>query len=420
MQRGHAAAIVDEADSVFIDEATLPLVLATDPSTQHSRAELYRRAAAVAAGLRETNDFVLDQPNRRARLTQVGLSKVMDAPALPPPEWLDRSWPACMEQALVAEHLLCRDVDYVVDRGQLMLVDQFTGRIFADRTLRHGLHQAVQAKENLAVTAEPQAQARISRQRFLRLYKTLCGMTGTALGSEREFREVFRLPVTVVPPRVACRRAVLPARFFSDKHSKRLAIKDEVRRCHAAGQPVLIGTRTIVESRCLAELFREGSLPFALLDGTQDAAEASLVARAGQLGAITLATNVAGRGTDIRLGPGAAERGGLHVIVSEPHAARRIDWQLLGRAARQGDPGSTRMFASADDDLIRLHASQLARRMRAWADPSGEIHRDLSAAIERVQRGVESVHRQHRRRMLRFDAWLEEFMNTLHGGGPDA
>ena len=419
MQRGHAVAVIDEADSVLIDEATLPLILAANRNVSSGGAVVYHRAAAVASRLNAATDFVLDQRRRRTRLTDTGLNKVMDAGCLPDCGLLEQAWPAYVEQALVAQYLLCRDVDYVVDQDQVMLVDESTGRVFADRSLRHGLHQAVEAKEQVAVTAERRALARISRQQLFRLYETLCGMTGTAQSGEREFRQIYHLGVTVVPPRHACRRTVIAPRFFSDKWAKRNAVVAEIRERQAVGQPVLVGTRTIEESRRLAELLRSASVEFELLDGTQDAEEARVVAQAGQLGAVTIATNIAGRGTDIRLAPGVAELGGLHVIATEPHASRRVDRQLLGRSARQGDPGSCRRFASADDDLIRLHAPRLSRHMRKLADAQGEIHRDFSHAIETLQRRVEQVHRQHRRQMLRYDAWMEDVMANLHGSRVD-
>ena len=258
MQRGHAVAIIDEADSVLIDEATLPLILAAGGNAPSGGASVYHRAAAVAGRLNAAVDFVLDPRRRRARLTDSGLNKVMDAGWLPESGLLEQAWPAYIEQALVARYLLCRDVDYVVDQDQVMLVDESTGRVFADRSLQHGLHQAVEAKEQVSVTAERRALAKISRQQFFRLYETLCGMTGTAQGGEREFRQIFHLGVTLVPPRHVCRRTVIAPRFFADKPAKRNAVVAEIRERQAVGQPVLVGTRTIEESRCLAELLANG------------------------------------------------------------------------------------------------------------------------------------------------------------------
>ena len=251
-----------------------------------------------------------------------------------------------------------------------MLVDEFTGRIFAERTWRDGLHQAVEAKEGLLASAELRTAARISRQRFFRLYETICGMTGTASGSRREFRRHFGLAVVQIPLRKPDRRETLPPRFFVDAEAKYRAIVAETAAMHRAGRPVLIGSRTIRNSELLAERLAAEGLPLEVLNGKQDRAEAEIIARAGLRGAVTIATNMAGRGTDIVLGPGVAELGGMHVIGVECHESGRIDRQLLGRAGRQGDPGSGRFFIAADDPLLVRFAPAAQQPHAANAEPA--------------------------------------------------
>jgi preprotein translocase subunit SecA len=308
-------------------------------------------------------------------------------------------------------------VDYVVERDRIALVDQSTGRVFADRSWRNGLHQAVEAKEKLPITPSRRTLARMSRQQFFRRYRDLCGMTGTARGASRELWEIYRLRVMPIPTRRPCRRVVLPPRFFTHKAAKFSAIAAEIRSRHDARQPVLVGTRTIEESCRLAEMLSAEGLTLRLLNGTQDMAEAAIIQQAGQAGAVTIATNIAGRGTDIRLGAGVAALGGLHVVASEPHASQRVDLQLMGRAARQGDPGSCQLFVSAEDELIRVFGSTLARTMRRLASPDGEIREDLSPQVRRVQERVERLGVQARRHLLRMDAWTENVLARMSGKG---
>jgi preprotein translocase subunit SecA len=419
LQRGQAVAIVDEADSVMIDEATTPLLLSSGPQSSAEAGPTYVQAAGIATALVVGTDFAVDQRQRSVRLTRGGLEKILSREMVPNGLKLDRPWPVYVEQALVARHFLCREVDYVVDGDRVVLVDQATGRIFADRSLREGLHQAVEAKERVPITASRRTQARLSRQQLFRLYDTLCGMTGTAQDAEREFREIYRRKVVLIPTRKPCQRIALPTRFFDSKQAKHAAVLIEVRKRHATRQPVLVGTRTIEESIRLAELFDESSLPSKLLNGKQDMDEAHIIAQAGEPGAVTIATNIAGRGTDIRLGPGVERLGGLHVISTEPHASSRVDRQLLGRAARQGDPGSCQMFVSAEDDLIRVFGSRLARTMRRLVDAQGEIHENLSREVARLQKRVERMNFEKRRQLLRRDAWLEDVLARLTGHETD-
>jgi preprotein translocase subunit SecA len=255
--------------------------------------------------------------------------------------------------------------------------------------------------------------ARISRQRFFRLYTSICGMTGTAAGSEREFWRLYRLRVTAIPLRKPCRREILPTRFFGDAESKWQAVVEEVAAVHNTGRPVLVGSRTIENSELLAQGLTAAGVPFQLLNGKQDRQEAEIVAMAGQRGAVTIATNMAGRGTDIRLGAGVADLGGLHVVGVECHESQRIDRQLLGRAGRQGDPGSGRFFVSADDALVRRFGPRLRNRMQRLQHDQGELLQDLSREVAAAQRAAEAAALLQRRQMLALDVWLDEVLAAL-------
>ncbi len=415
LQRGHAVAIVDEADSVMIDEATTPLCLSSEPGMSNPSAAPYLRAVEVADELRPREDYVVNGPERSVRLTKSGLQSKLVSGSAPAGEKLERPWPIYVEQALVAQHLFCRDVDYVVERDRIALVDQSTGRIFEDRALQQGLHQAIEAKERITITSPLRTEATISRQRFFRLYRALGGMTGTARGAAREFQAIYGRRVRLIPTRNPCQRIVLTPRYFATTKSKTRAIVDDVQGRHAKRQPVLVGTRTIDESQRLAKLLAQLGIPLHVLNGVQDGNEAEIVSRAGQSGSVTIATNLAGRGTDIRLGDGVDQLGGLHVIATEVHTSARVDRQLIGRTARQGNPGSCQVFVSAEDELIKLFGRPLARTMKRLANDEGEITRDLAAAVARVQKGVEKTNFERRRQLLRHGAWVENVLSKLTG-----
>jgi preprotein translocase subunit SecA len=301
-------------------------------------------------------------------------------------------------------------VHYLVRDGKVLLVDEYTGRILPEQNWRDGLHQAVEVKEGLATTSEHRSAVRISKQRYFHGYCHLCGMTGTAQGSEREFWSTYRLPVVIVPLRKPSRRKTLPTRFFASRAAKYAAIVAEVARLHRLGQPVLVGTRTIDNSESLARQLDASGIPYQLLNGKQDPAEAQIVARAGEVGMVTIATNMAGRGTDIRVGPGSRRLGGLHVIGVECHESARIDRQLAGRSARQGDPGSYQFFVSAEDPLLVRFSRNLATIVRRAALPNGEADVDFSHEVLRLQRRVEKQHYQARRQLFRHDDWLKELL----------
>jgi preprotein translocase subunit SecA len=415
LQRGHAFAIVDEADSVMIDEAITPLVLAEGTRCAAADSELYERAHQVAATLQRGRDFALDPDRRRATLLRPGVAQALAALAPPSTAPLRRGWARYVEQALAAQHVLRRDVDYVVRDDSVVLVDESTGRLFDDRSWQDGLHQAVEAKEGVSISGEQLPLASIARQRYFRRYRGLSGMTGTAATSAWEFRTSYELPVVAIPPRRPCVREIRDSRYFASVDAKWAAVAAEIASCVARQQPVLVGTRNIENSELLARLLDRAEIPYQLLNGKQDAEEAVIVARAGQAGTVTIATNMAGRGTDIVLGPGVAALGGLHVIATEHHDSPRIDRQLIGRSARQGDPGSCRFFVSAEDRLLTSHAPALARRLRRLANEQGEVAGDFSRQVVQGQQRAERQHYQQRQQWLAYDSWRGETLQRLEG-----
>ncbi|NND97090.1 MAG: preprotein translocase subunit SecA [Pirellulaceae bacterium] len=410
-QRGHFCAVIDEADSVLIDEATTPLVLSgsADQATPHP--EPYLLAQQVALQLTIDQHFTLDPRTRSAKLTRDGKEAAIEPLQEIHRVGMRRPWHLYVENALQANYFFNCDSEYVVQDEQIKLVDGNTGRVFEDRTWSNGLHQAVESKEGLTISEENYSLARISRQQYFRLYDNLCGMTGTADDSRAELKDVFGLVTTPIPTHRPCKRIVYTLRSFATADSKWDAIAQSVRDTHESGRPILIGTRTIDGSEIIAE--RLSGMSYQLLNGKQDADEAAMVAKAGQKGAIMIATNMAGRGTDIKLGEGVEYLGGLHVIVAEPNGSARVDRQLVGRASRQGDPGSCQTFVSADDRLITQHAPWLARHLRRLADASGEVQADMTREIEKLQAQVERKSAVQRRQMFSQESWLEDAKSTL-------
>ncbi len=414
IQRPFHFCVIDEIDSVLIDEATTPLLLSEGAPDRLPDNTAFLIAKETAESLTADRDYLMDAKGQRVSLTSEGIQTIAEAGELAAGHVLLRPWSLYVRQALHAERLLKRDVDYVVDEKEqtVLLVDKNTGRIFPDRCWRDGLHQAVQAKEGLPITPEQQPVGHITRQRFFQLYPGRCGMTGTAAGNESELQYFYRLPITVIPTRKRNRRLSLTTRYFADTTTKSAAIIDEVQRVHATGQPILVGTRTIEISEAFAEQLGEKQIPFCLLNGKQDDEEASIIARAGEVGAVTIATNMAGRGTDIKLGPGAERLGGLHVIGTERHESPRVDRQLVGRAARQGDPGSYQFFVAADDQLVAMYAPALVNRLKR-SDVDGEVTTDISGEIAKLQRKVEQLHFEQRKQMFAHDRWLDQVLSTL-------
>jgi len=413
-QRGLAFAIIDEVDNILIDDASSPLILCNQAAAEALDTDAHLAARRLIDRLK-TDHYELDNVSGVARLTDVGSRFVYEETNEIPLKSLLRPWSQYVEQAIRARELYRRDVHYVVRGGKVCIVDESTGRIFSERSWRDGLHQAIEANEGLPITAEQQPVARITRQRFFRLYDGLCGMTGTAAGSEREFEEFYSLPVIPISLRMPCKRIVFAPRFFADQQSKWSAIGDEVLDFHRTGRPVLVGTRTIADSETLARQLETRQLRFQLLNGCQDENEAAIVGQAGQRGAITIATNMAGRGTDIKLSTNALDRDGLHVIAAEPHASRRIDRQLFGRCARQGEPGSAQLFVSADDDLLRKNESRLRNRMRKVKSSNNEIRIDLMRSVGNLQEQSERTAFRTRRRLFRSDNYRDSLLVKLTG-----
>ncbi|MGB8168417.1 MAG: hypothetical protein WCF18_13050, partial [Chthoniobacteraceae bacterium] len=365
VMRGLHHAIVDEADSVLIDEAVTPLIIAgSDGSGSPERA--YRLAWQLAARLEPQVDYRVNPRARQIELLPAGVVKADAFTEHLPPLWRSTSRrKELFEQALHAREFFHRGKQYVVDNGEVVIVDEFTGRLMPMRKWRHGLHQAIEAKEGVEMSALDETLARMSFQRFFRLFRNLSGMTGTGHEAAAEFWHVYRLPVVAIPLHRPRQRKELPDRVFADAANKWQAVADEVERLHATGRPVLVGTRSVQASEDLSQRIAAKGLDCSVLNATRHAEEAAIVEKAGEPGRITIATNMAGRGTDIKLGPGVAEAGGLCVVATERHESGRIDRQLYGRSGRQGDPGSAQAFVSVEDELlVRFCAAPVRAALR--------------------------------------------------------
>ncbi len=374
VQRGLYSAIIDEADSVLIDQATTPAIIGAEGGEDKS-AQYYYTAAELALKLRRGEHYAVDLQQHRVDLTDAGRERLAEIADALPPFWSGpRRRAELVTQALVARELYHLEDHYIVRDGDVHIVDPQTGRVLEGRQWQLGLHQAVQAKEGLKVTAARETMARISYQRFFQLYRRRSGMTGTAWEVRKEMWSIYRLPVVRIPTHKPMIRRHLPDRMFLDRESKFRAVADRVAQLNRTGRPVLIGTRSVEASEAMSRLLDERAIAHRVLNAVRHEEEAVIVAAAGKPGAVTVATNMAGRGTDIILGPGVADLGGLVVIATERHDSRRIDRQLFGRAGRQGDPGQAETFRSLDDALIRqcgirplarlLRRSFAARRLR--------------------------------------------------------
>ena len=413
-QRPRDFAIIDEIDSVLLDEASTPLILSGSASGVDDPAP-YEIARDCVARFATDTDFTIESPSQRILLSVDAVTRSQQALTARPRVRLARPWATYLRNAIQAQHKLHRNEHYAVIEDEVRIVDQNTGRIFADRSWRDGLHQAVQAKERAAITPSQTSLARITRQRYFQQYNQLAGLTGTALGAEPEFESVYALRVVPIPTARPCLRRLERQRAFGTLDAKRSAIATDTAIRFHRGQPVLIGTRTIEESRRFSEQFTALQLPHTVLNGLQDADEATIISQAGQTGSITIATNMAGRGTDIKLSPEARSVGGLHVVVSEPYISQRIDRQLIGRCSRQGDPGSAQVFVCAEDQLLTQHAPKLARQLRRLAGTDGECRLDLTADVLRTQQRMELEHSQQRAKLLKQDEWLDGVRKVLSG-----
>lgn len=410
VMRGLHSAIVDEADSVLIDEAVTPLIISGQGDEAVLR-DLHARAGSVAEQLTEGVDYHVNQRFREIELLRPGRQRIAAAAEQWGERWRSGVQAAeLVEQALAARRFFLRDRQYVIRDGKVVIVDEYTGRLMPNRKWRHGLHQAIEQKEGMEVSAPDTTLARMSFQRFFRLFRHLGGMTGTAWEVAGELWNLYRLPVVRIPPNRVNRRQQWPDRHFVTADEKWRAVVESIRTVREAGRPVLVGTRSVAASQELAERLRQSGCPFALLNAVQDSEEARIITEAGSPARITIATNMAGRGTDIRLGEGVAERGGLHVISTERHDSMRVDRQLFGRAGRQGDPGTAQAFVSMEDELLVQHAPGVLRESAAFLlrrNISGHAHA-AQFAIAGAQAVAERRARKSRARVLGMDTWLDE------------
>ncbi|MBI5725648.1 MAG: preprotein translocase subunit SecA [Planctomycetes bacterium] len=421
VQRGLYAAIIDEADSIMIDEAVTPLIISGQPEGSPQQTDVFQQAAKLAETLKLDRDYTVDRTYREILLTEAGKARLAELTKDMGGLWRgERRSQEMVTQALTARCLYLRDKQYVIQEEKVVIVDEFTGRLMPDREWRDGLHQAVSAREGLEVVPPKDTHARLSFQRFFRLYRRLAGMTGTASEARGEFWRIYKLPVAVIPTNRPCIRRQMPDRIFSAERAKMEAVVDEIAAMNRTGRPVLVGTRSVGISETLGAMLAKKGLAHSVLNAVRHADEAGIVAQAGQPGKITVATNMAGRGTDIKLGPGVRELGGLHVIATERHESRRIDRQLFGRTGRQGDPGSAQAFVSLEDELVVQHGRHLAAMAGAVyrADEKGELAgRMLPRLFEKAQRHSNSQATRQRLDVLRTDDWLDEYLGFAGAEG---
>jgi preprotein translocase subunit SecA len=404
-QRDLHYAIVDEVDSILIDEARTPLIISA-PATASGAA--YQQFAKVVRSLKETEHYEKDEKRRSVILTDDGVElveKILGVKNLYSTENLRTIYH--LEQALKAQVLFKRDKDYVVTReGEIVIVDDFTGRLLRGRRYNEGLHQAIEAKEGVEVQEESMTLATISFQNYFRLYNKLAGMTGTAMTESEEFHQIYKLNVVEIPANKPNQRADLADRIYKTEAGKMKAIADEVKRLYDKGQPVLLGTVSIEKNEKLSSMLKHLKVAHEVLNAKNNEREAAIVAKAGQKAAVTLATNIAGRGTDIVLGDGVAQLGGLFVLGSKRHESRRIDNQLRGRSGRQGDPGTTQFYVSCEDDLMRIYGGEriaaIMERLKVDEDTPIES-RMISKSLESAQKKVEGFNFDTRKNVVQYD-----------------
>ena len=459
VQRELFYAIVDEVDSILIDEARTPLIISgpTEETTdKYARArdvsrrlhgiskqgaeykekweEAIIKDPSVDAELEKRYEYVIDEKSHNVRLTETGTETVNEMLGLKTEELyqgelsaeeqerLIRSghmdWEHLITQALRAKELYKRDREYIVKEGKVVIVDEHTGRLMADRTWSEGLHQAIEAKEHLQIREENQTLATITLQNYFRMYQKLAGMTGTAMTEANEFWQIYKLDVVSIPTNRPLRRTNNPDLVYLTEKEKYAAIIDEIVKINETGRPALVGTISIENSERLSRMLSRRGVEHEVLNAKQHEREAQIVALAGQPGHVTIATNMAGRGTDIVLGPGVADRGGLHIVGTERHEARRIDNQLRGRAGRQGDPGSSRFFVGLEDNVMRLFAGDWVRSMLGklgMGDGMPIESRLVSKQIENAQRRVEEHNFQIRKELLEYDGVMDEQRKLVYG-----
>jgi len=414
-QRELNFAIVDEVDSILIDEARTPLIISA-PAAENP--ESYLQFAKVAAKLKD-EDFTLDEKRRSVALTDHGVEKVQKMLGLKNLYTPDNVRTVYhMEQSLRAQTIFRRDKDYVVTNdGEVVIVDEHTGRLMQGRRYNEGLHQAIEAKENVAVLQESMTLATVSFQNFFRLYNKLSGMTGTAFTEAEEFSQIYSLEVVQVPSNRPVVRDDKEDLIFKTEKGKLKSVADTIRGHHTAGRPVLVGSASIAKNELIAEYLKKEKIPFELLNAKNNEREAAIISKAGEKGAVTLATNIAGRGTDIKLGKGVVELGGLVVIGSERHESRRIDNQLRGRGGRQGDPGESQFFVSTEDDLMRIfQGERIASLMdRLGVDEETPIqNRAVSKTLEAAQKRVEGYNFDTRKNVVQYDNVINRHRKAVY------
>ncbi len=416
VQRELNYCIVDEVDSILIDEARTPLII-SGPGEKST--DLYKTLSKVVAGMTEGEDYTVDEKQRQVAPTEDGIAKAEKMLGIKNLYDTDHGidFSHQIMCALKAKALMHRDRDYVVKDGQVIIVDEFTGPLMFGRRFSEGLHQAIEAKEGVKVERESQTLATITFQNYFRMYKKLAGMTGTAKTEEQEFQKIYNLSVVVIPTNKPMIRTDHADVIYKTKLAKYKAAANEIEECHKSGRPVLVGTTSIAQSEELSAMLKRRNVPHNVLNAKYHEKEAEIIAGAGQYGAVTIATNMAGRGTDIVLGEGVPELGGLHIIGTERHESRRIDNQLRGRCARQGDPGSSKFFLSLEDDLMRLFGSDnIAGIMDklGMEDDEPIEHSLVTKSIESAQKKVEARNFSIRKHVLEYDDVMNQQREVIY------
>ena len=418
VQRPLNYAVVDETDSILIDEARTPLIIS---GQAEKSTVLYQRADMFVKGLKEEEDYTIDLTSKTISLTDEGINKAEQTFRLPNLYDVDNSALVHhIDQALRANYIMLRDIDYVVDEGKVKIVDGFTGRIMEGRRYSDGLHQAIEAKEGVEVENESKTMATITYQNYFRMYRKLSGMTGTAKTEEEEFREIYNMNVIAIPTNRPVQRVDGHDLIYPSLRSKFRAVVQDIKQRHEAGQPILVGTVAVETSELLSNLLRAEGIPHEVLNAKNHFKEAEIIMSAGQRGAVTIATNMAGRGTDIKLGKGVKELGGLCVIGTERHESRRIDNQLRGRSGRQGDPGATQFYLSLEDDLMKRFGGE---KMQAiWerlnltdeGDDNFIQSKMLTRQVESSQKRVEGNNYDTRKSVLEYDEVMREQREIIY------
>lgn len=417
VQRPLNYAIIDEVDSILIDEARTPLIIsgeAEQANADYVRADRFVKKLVEdksdndADDDEDHGDYKIDWPTKTISLTRTGIQKACDHFGLKNLYDVEnQKLVHHIDQALRANYIMLKDIDYVVQDGEVLIVDSFTGRVMEGRRYSDGLHQAIEAKEGVKIQEESQTQATITYQNYFRMYQKLSGMTGTAKTEEEEFREIYNMEVITIPTNRPVIRQDMPDLLYPTLDSKFKAVVDEIKERHAKGQPILVGTVAIESSERLSHMLDKEHIPHAVLNAKNHAKEAAIIMNAGQRGAVTIATNMAGRGTDIKLGPGVKELGGLAVIGTERHESRRIDNQLRGRSGRQGDPGYTRFYLSLEDDLLKRFGGDRVKdfldRLSDNDDDKVIESRLITRQVESAQKRVEGNNYDTRKQTLQYD-----------------